>query len=545
MGDERKTVDPLRIPNYAARRSFLIHGFEITQATEVNTKIHFAFEAMKLFPFKRMLFQFWRLITDDEDNGRQLLETRHNVYAVSPYNRPLREIYRATCVKYQYSIIQEGDHNNDPAPWIISGGPFATAFLNRFPEVVLDRKGYSPLAVSALECELRCCVIVPVFSSRSSDCLGVIECSMKHPGFLLPVFNELRRELEMVGLSIYHVQGTWPYKTISGDLDAAKVEIEKALKIASESHTLTLAQVWIQGESDHRLVKLSRYSIGSDDDDPLSSIKDFYDKFTVISLKPGEGLAWRTLQTHQPHLCRNLYKLRDDSGVLALLSANASSKCASFVMCLRSSHTGDLDYLFEFFWPCKRDHLIILQTLLMTLRSFLPSFNLKQLGDDLSVVSLVTPRKVVLGNQLSEAPKALNEPSTSAGEKRKFSDVYPGQSDLNESDQYHLTSINILEGEDDDGEDDNDLTILATTRHETALVHLSSLSTFENVLEKLKKAFELDPAGSYTVKYEVSPGQWSNLACLERCQIREDKGLVKLRVLSNVKEASWHWKTNS
>ncbi|KAI3687533.1 hypothetical protein L1987_81230 [Smallanthus sonchifolius] len=216
----------------------------------------------------------------------------------------------------------------------------------------------SPLVDCGLECELTCCVMVPVFDGASSECVGVVECSMKHPAHLLPIFNELKRELERKGLKIYHAQGSWPYKAIQGDLEPVKVEIEKGLKMVCESHDLILGQAWISYECENDnhaqmfLVKLSGYSV---DNPLLSSVKAFYNKFDVIPLKTGEGLVLKTLQTHQPHVCRNIYKMSDNRGVSALLSAN--TKCTSLVICLRSTHTRELDYAFEFFWPCKLIHV--------------------------------------------------------------------------------------------------------------------------------------------------------------------------------------------
>ncbi|KAJ0724359.1 hypothetical protein HanPI659440_Chr12g0446871 [Helianthus annuus] len=537
--------------SYCGRQAFWVHGHESFGSVddydsnngtdddrEVNLKIYSAFEGVKSFPFKRIIFQFWRPLDDGE--GRLVLESYRNAFAVSPYNRRLRDKYRVCSTKYQYSIDQ-GDNKINHHAWIISGGPVVTAFLNRFPEVVLDMRDHqgSPLAVCGLECDLKCCVMLPVFHSASSECVGVVECSTKHPALLLPIFIELKRELERVGLlTIFPVQGSWPHKTISGDMEVAKLEIEKALEIVCESHDLTLGQVWIPYEPNtcqKFLVKLSGYSVYFDDD-PLSSIKDFYDKFDVISLNTGAGLAWKTLQTHQPHLCRNIYKLSDNKGVLALLSANAKSKCASFVICLRSAHTRELDYSFEFFWPCTRNHLLLLETLLLTLRKYLPSFKFasgEQLGDELFVVdvensSLSTPIKILPGNKLSEAPKALNE-------TRCFKTT--GQSNLNP-----LTSVNNPEGTDDDDDEDNDLAILASYRNESLLFYLPSSSTFENVMEKLNKEFELDPARSYKVQYEVSPGLWFGLTCLESCQ---RMGLIKLRVLPTVREVGWRWITNT
>ncbi|KAJ0795064.1 hypothetical protein HanPI659440_Chr04g0146091 [Helianthus annuus] len=484
-------------------------------------KMYSAFAGVTSFPLKRIIFQFWR---PQIDHGRLVLQCLRNPYAVSTYNLRLGK-YRSCCTKYRYSVV-EGDSSDNPPPWFISGGgPVVSAFLNHFPEVVLDLRvlqGSDPLVDRGLECDLMCCVMLPVFHVGSSDCVGVVECSMKHPTLLLPMFNELKCELE---------------EAIPGDLEPAKTEIENGLKIACESHDLTLAQVWISYESDHHaldmtkrmfLVKMSGYSVDSNDD-PLSSVKDFYDKLDVIYLKTGNGLAQKTLQTHQPHLCRNIYKLSDNSGVLALLSASTKSKkCASFVICLRSTDTRELDYAFEFFWPQSRHHLILLDALLATLRKHLPSFKFasgEQLGDELSVVDVdgYSSRlvKVLLGNE-NELSEASNETRTSVGVKRKS---IAGQSDLNHP-----------EGEDDD------LAILASYRSKPLLFYIPSSSTFEYVLEKLNKEFELDPARTYKVEYKVSPGHWSSLVCLESCRGMD---LIKLRVLPEGREVGWRWKTDS
>ncbi|MFS7951216.1 hypothetical protein Hanom_Chr07g00592301 [Helianthus anomalus] len=100
-----------------------------------------------------------------------------------------------------------------------------------------------------------------------------------------------------------------------------------------------------------------------------------------------------------------------------------------------------------------------------------------------------------------------------------------GQSDLNHP-----------EGEDDD------LAILASYRSKPSLFYIPSSSTFEYVLEKLNKEFELDPTQAYRVEYKASSGQWSSLVCLESCRGMD---LIRLRVLPEGREVGWRWKTNS
>lgn len=160
---------------------------------DINSKVYSAFDAVKSFPFKRIIFQFWRPFS--AAGGRQVLQSLRSAYAFPPYDRHLSYKYMARCPKYQYTT-EVG--NPKPAPaWIISGGPVVAAFRNRFPEVVLDLKELagSLLVDFALESELTCCVMIPVF--LADECLGVVECSAKHPSLLVPIFYELKRELEV------------------------------------------------------------------------------------------------------------------------------------------------------------------------------------------------------------------------------------------------------------------------------------------------------------------------------------------------------------
>ncbi|XP_076958504.1 protein NLP6-like [Bidens hawaiensis] len=495
----------------------LIRIINGTDGEELNLKLHSAFEGVKCFPFKTIIFQFWRPTVSDR--GRPLLESFRNADAFPPLR--LLYKYRVCSTRYHYSLDDGGGDVRRP-DWIISGGPVIAAFLNHYPEVVLDMRALSgsPLVDVALECDLTCCVMLPVFYASSSECLGVVECSMKRPSLLLPVFNEMKRELEKVGMSIYHVQGSWPYTAISRDLEPVKVKTEKALKMACETHRLTIGQVWTlfgSGNDQMLLVNLGRYSTGS-----VSPIRDFYDKLDAIPLKRGEGLLGKALQTYQPHLCRNICKLSDGRGLLALLSSD--TKCASFVICLRSPHTGDRDYLFEFFWPRNRNHMILLETLLLTLNKYLPNFKLvsgKQLGDELLVVDADSSGYV----KVSQGNEASNELRTVAGMKRKS---IAGQSDSSQS------NLEV-----------DDLAILATYRNETLLLDLPRSSTFENVMEKLKEEFELDPTRTYKVVFEVSPSRWSSLVSFESLKSKEGMDLIKLCVRAEGKEVGWRWITST
>lgn len=170
----------------------IMHGME-PAADDADWKIYSAFMHAKSFPLQTIIFQFWRQRTV---HGRLLLGCSHSSYAVLIYSA-LHGKYRSHCIKYKYSIDNPNRCSNPP--WIISGGPVVTAFLNHFPEVIVDlrsHQGSNPLVDCALECGFSCCVMLPIFD-RQSSIIGVVECSMQHPALLLPMFNELKHELEV------------------------------------------------------------------------------------------------------------------------------------------------------------------------------------------------------------------------------------------------------------------------------------------------------------------------------------------------------------
>ncbi|GKB73371.1 hypothetical protein Tco_0934783 [Tanacetum coccineum] len=200
------------------------------------------------------------------------------------------------------------DDNYVPKPdvkdWIIDNSPF----LNRFPDVVFDlrslRGKIAPLVEAAFYCGFTSLILLPVFDHNSS-CVGVVEFSIK---------------------------------TIPA-LKLATYEIEVALKTLCESHQLSLAQVWIANDSEKHApcssslevtqtkqkklaVKLSGYCTDSlDDHPPMPHINLYYETCNVLPLKMREvSIVGKTLETNQPHFCRNLNKLMVNGPLGFLLS---------------------------------------------------------------------------------------------------------------------------------------------------------------------------------------------------------------------------------
>ena len=87
---------------------------------------------------------------------------------------------------------------------------------------------------------------------------------------------------------------------------------------------------------------------------------------------------------------------------------------------MRSIDTGDINYAFEFLWPQTRNYLILLESMILTLKRCLPHFKLAsgaRLGDELRIIDVenstgsggIGSFVILQGNKLSQIPKALEE----------------------------------------------------------------------------------------------------------------------------------------
>ncbi|KAK9079578.1 hypothetical protein SSX86_001251 [Deinandra increscens subsp. villosa] len=552
MGDDDTTNPwPEINPN---RRAVWHRGLGRSEKNdEKNKKILLAFDNVKSLPLNSIIIQFWSPVTAID--GRRALSCSRNPFALSKANHRLWK-YRTSCVKYYYSLNGSGDART------IIGGPPCTALRHHFPEVVLDLRAHqgTPMVDLALESELSCFMMLPVFK-QSGSCIGVIEVSARLPPDLAIIFNELNRKLKIVGFSLTPPQSLCrPCKGVTGDSKSALCEIRMAVSLAVQSHAITLGHVWYPYEnrcvrmpkSRTLLCRLASYgAVDNQDDDHLSFVKTFFGNFRVLPLigRRGEGLIGRTLETHQPHLCRNIYKLSDNrGGPWALLSANVKS-CACFVICLRSSHTGELDYAFEFFWPQTRNHLALMEGLLLTLSENLPSFKHvsgAQLGNELPVVDVDSsssgsgtaerkPIKVVPGG--NKLPKVVVTRASVAKRRKIAADLHNDA----KVDDLHFSSppLTIVNNNQDD--DDDLVIIIAVYKVYNRLFFLPSSATFEDVTDKIKREFEheLNPAdGTYKINYQVLPGMWHSLtddtslkSCVSSYQTSNNIEYIKLYVL--------------
>ncbi|GKE10359.1 hypothetical protein Tco_1413910, partial [Tanacetum coccineum] len=361
------------------------------------------------------LIQFWAPVL--YNNRRLLLSTFDQPYSIAADSLNSCRFHecRSLSVDYHYSILNDDDYVSDPM--IICDGSVRTAFLNHFAAVRPARSGN--------------CLVFPVFdyspqtkNSSFSTCVGVVECFIKGSSSLVQLFVALKTAMQIVGLSTF--QECHIYDTIPGLTHAAD-EIQNALRIICASHGLPFGQVWIPYETqnshhhvpDNQTTKLINplKLIGYCDyydGDLMSSLKEYCSSCDMFPLRIGEGLVGKALETYEPFFCSNIRELRL-LDYWRLMSHNI--ECSCLAISLRSND--NIVFAFEFLWPTSRNHFILLESILLTLKRCLPSFNFAsgaQIGDELHVLDVENSTGSGLGffkifekNISSQIPKALEE----------------------------------------------------------------------------------------------------------------------------------------
>ncbi|GJS46112.1 hypothetical protein Tco_0596233 [Tanacetum coccineum] len=385
--------------------------------TMIYDKIKSAFSKMDI---RYGLAQFWAPVTI---GGKHLLSTSGQPFAVSHLYSSL-EKYRRLCAENAYDI--DVNSNNSK----VRGTP-ASAFLNHFSEraLSLHEECYSHTVIMMPIC-------CPSQTCSSSDCIGVIECS----SWLfnrVHLFNEMNMQIKEVGLSLYNVQDRIPYKTING-LKLARDQIQDALKIVCQSHHITLAQVWIASLDENHVHFSSSWEeavvgqckeaqtrrllglklTGCIDEDSAINCRSFqyyHDACDLIPLQPGEELVSKTLQDYESRFCQYISHL----GNYKLMRILPVHGISSLIICLRSIHTGDFNYVFEFLWNHHSFNPISLEEILLNIKRCLPSFKFAsgtEIGDKLHVIEVdnstdkeIKKFEIFQAKRLSPIPEALKD----------------------------------------------------------------------------------------------------------------------------------------
>ncbi|XP_071725810.1 uncharacterized protein [Rutidosis leptorrhynchoides] len=266
----------------------------------------------------------------------------------------LRNIYTGY-IHYVFEFVFQFYHNNDPCVFLES------LFL-----------------------KLETCL--PSFKFSSGAQLGchllVQDVDNEPESFNILAWKKQEEEVNCAGRLMERSINMKFWKSINRAAD----EIREALPILTQSHGLTLCQVWIHryvnNVNEKCAIKLDTYC--------ADAFKGYYDACVKIQDGVGE-LALKTLVTYQPYFSRNINIINKGELQALLTATSASESTCCLAICLRNIDTGDVHYACELFFSSRdnNDPCVFLDSLFLKLETCLPSFKVSygaQLGPRLRVL---------------------------------------------------------------------------------------------------------------------------------------------------------------
>ncbi|KAI3725549.1 hypothetical protein L1987_65339 [Smallanthus sonchifolius] len=300
------------------------------------------------------LIQIW---LPENREGNKVLSTSDQLFSLGS-NCPKLSKFRN--ISENYCFAAAGDSKD------IVGLP-ARVFLGKVPEWTPDVRFFKPVeyprVVHAQQYDVRGSVAVPIFDLDRRRCLGVMEVVMTtQKSNYTPEIEDFCKALEAVDLRGSESSNSPKFKVKDSLYQAALPEILEILKLACETHNLPLAQTWVpciqQGKdgcrhSDTNLIHcISTMDPACYVHDPR--FKDFQEACSEHHLLKGQGVGGRAFTTNQPCYISDVTSMTKTEYPLSH-HARVFGLCGVVAIRFRSTLTGNVDYVLEFFLPvdCK------------------------------------------------------------------------------------------------------------------------------------------------------------------------------------------------
>lgn len=310
---------------------------------------------------QHVLAQVWAPV---KNGGRYVLTTSGQPFVLDPSSTGLHQ-YRMVSLMYMFSVDEETDGT--------LGLP-GRVFRQKLPEWTPNVQYYSdkeyPRLNHALNYNVRGTLALPVFEPSGQSCVGVLELIMNSQKInYAPEVDKVCKALEAVNLKsseiLDHPNNT---QICNESRQNALAEILEILTVVCETHKLPLAQTWVPCR--HRSVlaygggfKKSCSSFdGSCMGQVCMSTTDvavyvvdahmwgFREACAEHHLQKGQGVAGKAFASRSSCFCENITQFCKTEYPLVHY-ARMFELVGSFAICLRSTHTGDDDYILEFFLP--------------------------------------------------------------------------------------------------------------------------------------------------------------------------------------------------
>ncbi|XP_057478527.1 protein NLP6-like [Actinidia eriantha] len=330
---------------------------------------------------QHVLAQVWAPV---KNGGRYVLTTSGQPFVLDAHSNGLHQ-YRMVSLMYMFSVDGESDG--------VLGLP-GRVFQQKLPEWTPNVQYYSskeyPRLTHALHCNVQGTLALPVFEPSGQSCIGVLELIMTSPRInYAPEVDKVCKALEAVNLKSSEILDHPNTQICNEGRQKALVEILEILTVVCETHKLPLAQTWVPCR--HRSVLANggglKKSCSSFDGSCMGQICmsttevafyvvdahmwGFREACAEHHLQKGQGVAGRAFASHNLCFCEDITQFCKTEYPLVHY-ARMFGLTSSFAICLRSTHTGNDDYILEFFLPHhikdNRHQRTLLDSILVTMK---------------------------------------------------------------------------------------------------------------------------------------------------------------------------------
>ncbi|WCJ26546.1 Plant regulator RWP-RK family protein [Euphorbia peplus] len=407
---------------------------------------------------QHILAQIWAPV---KNGGRYVLTTTGQPFIIDPDSNGLHQ-YRMVSLMYMFSV--DGDTESE------MGLP-GRVFRKKLPEWTPNVRYYSSKEYSrrdhALNYNVQGTLALPVIEPSRQYCVGVLELIMTSQKInYAPEVDKVCKALEAVNLKSSEILDHSSLQICNEGRQNALAEILEILTVVCETHKLVLAQTWVPCM--HRSVlaygggkKNCSSFDGSCDGQVCMSTTDlafyvvephlwgFHDACLEHHLQKGQGVAGRAFLSRNACFCRDVTQFcKTDYPLVHYARMFGLTGC--FAICLRSSHTGDDDYILEFFLPPTitdgQEQKALLGSILATMKHHLQSIQVASGMDLEEEEGFVEIIETSVGSKLDVRLECIRIPQSPKSSPNNNTHPKEGQiSELDRLNQHLMVDTDVLD----------------------------------------------------------------------------------------------------
>ncbi|CAN6249757.1 unnamed protein product [Urochloa humidicola] len=300
-----------------------------------------------------VLAQVWMPV---EHDGRVVLSTFEQPFLLDQDLAGYREVSR----NFLFSVKEEpGLHLGLPGRVFISGVPEWTSSVRYYSKPEYLRMDH------ALHHEIRGSLAMPIYDPSKGSCCAVLELvTNKEKADFDAEMDSVCNALQAVDLQTATDRSS--QKVYSENQESAFTEILDVLRAICHAHMLPLALTWVPTSNGINNGDCAGKNIGVDSQSgkPVLRIHEsacyindakmqgFLHACAERHLEKGQGIAGRALKSNLPFFSPNVREYSIEDYPLAH-HARKFGLHAAVAIRLRSTYTGNDDYILEFFLPVK------------------------------------------------------------------------------------------------------------------------------------------------------------------------------------------------